>query len=254
MDSKICILVLDDDPHMTRTLSDILALNGYRVVEAWSAQEALDLVAAQEFDCVLTDVRMPGADGVEFYRQARRERPGLPVILMTAYAADEIIQQGLAEGVIGVLDKPINIALLLGFLAALTRQRGVVIVDDDPEFCRTLGDILRRRGFSARPFSDPHTAIETIVDEAQVILLDMKLNGITGLDLLRQIRARCPSLPVLLITAYRREMVENIQAGLKISAAECLDKPLHIPDLLEKLLLFQLQRLRQALSEQRAAL
>ena len=65
-------------------------------MEANSGQQALELARTQPFDCVLTDVRMPGMDGVELHRQLHQVQPGLPVVLMTAYASDEIIRKGLA--------------------------------------------------------------------------------------------------------------------------------------------------------------
>jgi two-component system response regulator HydG len=249
MDPKLRILIVDDDQRMTRTLADILALSGYEPVEAWSGPQALEQIRAQAFDCVLADVRMPGMDGVEFHRQLRQSQPGLPVVLMTAYAADEIIRRGLDDGVVGVLDKPLNITQLLGFFASLARNRVIAIVDDDPAFCKTLGDILSQRGFSVAQITDPHTDVELMAAESQVILLDMKFDGRGGLEVLKEIRARYPSLPVLLVTGYRQEMAATIQSALEINAYACLYKPLEIPDLLEKLANYQLERLRGALGK-----
>ncbi len=247
MNQNLRILIVDDDQRMTRTLADILSLAGHEAVEAFSGLEALEKIRTHAFDCVLTDVRMPGMDGVEFHRQLRQSQPGLPVVLMTAYAADEIIRQGLDEGVVGILDKPLDITHLLGFFALLARNRIIAIVDDDPAFCKTLGDILRQRSFSVAQITDPHTDVEQMASDAQVILLDLKLNHIGGLEILKSIRMRYLSLPVLLITGYRQEMAETIRAALDINAYACLYKPLEIPDLLEKLTRIQLERLRGAL-------
>jgi two-component system response regulator HydG len=244
MNPKLRLLVVDDDQRMTRTLSDILSLSGHTVVETHSGEQALARINDQEFDCVLTDVRMPGMNGVEFHRQMRQTHPGLPVILMTAYAADEVIRQGLEEGAVGVLDKPLDINHLLGFFASLARNRTIVIVDDDPVFCKTLGDILHKRGFSIVQVTDPHTDVETIASDTQVILLDMKLNGIGGLQVLKDIRARYPSLPVVMVTSYRQEMEVAIKDALEIHAYACLYKPLEIPTLLQMLSQIQLSRLR----------
>jgi two-component system response regulator HydG len=249
MNPKLHILIVDDDLRMTRTLVDILSLAGHEAEEAWSGPQALEKVRAQAFDCVLTDVRMPGMDGVEFHRQLRESQPGLPVVLMTAYASDEVIRKGLEAGVVGVFDKPLDITQLLGFFDSVARNRIVAIVDDDPAFCKTLGDILRQRGFSVAQISDPHAEVELMTSESQVILLDMKLNGRSGLEVLKEIRARYPSLPVLLVTGYRQEMAVAIQAALEINAYACLYKPLEIPDLLEKLTHLQLERLRGALGK-----
>lgn len=248
MEFSLRVLVVDDDRRMTRTLADILALAGHEVVEAWSGLQALECIQAQNFDCVLTDIQMPGMDGVELHRHIYRERPGLPVVLMTAYAANQLIRQGVEDGVVGALDKPLNIAHLLDFLASLARQHAIAIVDDDPAFCKTLGDILRQRGFVITQLTDPHADLETPIAASQVVLLDMKLNSLTGLDVLKAIRARHPSLPVLLMTGYCQEMEAAIRAALEISAYACLYKPLEIPALLEMLAHLQLQRLRHALA------
>jgi two-component system, NtrC family, response regulator HydG len=247
MDQKLRILIVDDDQRMTRTLNDIFSVAGYRSVEANSGSQALELVRTQAFDCVLTDVRMPGMDGVELHRQLHQVQPGLPVVLMTAYASDEIIRKGLAEGVGGVFDKPLDISTMLGFFTALARHHSVVVVDDDPDFCKTLGDILQQRGFSVLKVSDPQTDLELMTTEAQVVLLDMKLNGLSGLDVLKQIRQRNPELPVLMVTAYRQEMATAMQAALEIHAFACLYKPLEIPALLKMLSDLQLKRLRKAI-------
>jgi two-component system response regulator HydG len=247
MDQKLHILIVDDDRRMTRTLADILRISGHEPVEASSGSDALEKVRAQAFDCVLTDVRMPEMDGVELHRQLRQIQPGLPVMLMTAYAADVLTRQGLDEGVVGIFDKPLDINQLLGFFTSLSRNHIIAIVDDDAAFCKTIGDILRQRGFSVTQVTDPHIEVERMASDAQVVLLDMKLNHISGVDVLKNIRTHYPTLPVLLVTGYRQEMAETIHAALEIGVYACLYKPLEIPDLLDKLARMQLQRLRSVL-------
>jgi DNA-binding response OmpR family regulator len=111
-----------------------------------------------------------------------------------------------------------------------------------------LGDILRQRGFTVNQITDPYTDVELMTSDTQVILLDLKLNSINGLDVLKSIRARYPSLPVLLMTGYSQEMTKTIQAALEIGAYACLYKPLEIRSLLETLTQFQLERLRSSIS------
>jgi two-component system, NtrC family, response regulator HydG len=247
MNPKLHILVVDDDERMTRTVVDILTMSGHEAVEANSGPEALEKAGMQVFDCVLTDVKMPDMNGVELHRQLRLAQPGLPVILMTAYAADELVRQGLDEGVVGVFDKPLAINQLLAFFTSLAKHRMIVIVDDDPAFCRTLDDILRQRGFKVAQFTDPHIDVELMAAEAQVVLLDLKFNHTDGLEVLKEIRKCYPTLPVLLVTGYRKEMAEVIQGALEINAYACLDKPLEIPRLLQILSEVQLENLRELL-------
>ncbi|MBM3150776.1 MAG: response regulator [Chloroflexi bacterium] len=247
MNPKLRILVVDDDRRMTRTLADILSLQGYEIAEAGSAAEAIELARTAPFDCVLTDVRMPGMNGVELHLELQKLLPGLPVALMTAYSAEEVVRRGRESGVVSVLSKPLDINQALAFFASLARSRTITVVDDDPAFCQTLGDILERRGYQVVKVTDPHQVLQHVDDPCQVLLLDMKLNSINGYDVLREVRARCPDMPVLLITGYRQEMTSAIQKALDIHAYACLYKPLIIPDLLAKLGEVRIQRLRQAL-------
>jgi two-component system response regulator HydG len=235
MNPKLNILIVDDDKRMTRTLADILRLSEYEVVGAASAMEALEKVKTQPFDCVLTDIRMQEMDGVELHRQLREIQPGLPVVLMTTYAADTLTHQGLDEGVVGILDKPLDINNLLSFLASMGKNRIIVLVDDDPAFCKTLSGILCHRGFKVTEFTDPHINVDLITTDAQVALLDFKFNGINGIAVLKDIRKNNPSLPVLLVTGYRKQMENVIQSAMEIDAYTCLYKPLEIPQLLQTL-------------------
>jgi CheY-like chemotaxis protein len=244
MSENFRILIVDDDRRMTRTLADIFSLSGYEVTEAESGADALEKVNTMTFDCVLSDIKMPEMDGVELHRRLREIQPGLPVVLMTAYAASELISRGLEEGVAGVFDKPLDINHLLGFFTSLQRNQTIVVVDDDQAFCKTLDDILRLRGFKVTQITDPHVDVNSFAATAQVILLDLKFNGISGLDVLKEIRKNNPNLPVLMVTGHRQEMAPAIDAALQINAHACLYKPLEIPKLLQILADLQKERLR----------
>lgn len=232
MKDTLRILVVDDDPGMVKTLVDIFKVKGYEAEAAFSAPEALSKVAEGHFDCVLSDVRMPQVNGVELYRAIKAEQPDLPLVLMTAYSADHLVQEALAEGAIACLTKPLDVDALLHFFASLRKERSVVIVDDDAQFCKTLGDILRVRGFEVVSVTDYRKVMEALVPDGQIVLLDMKLNCVGGLEILQRIRASYPHLPVILVTGYREEMAAAIEAALKISAYTCLYKPLQIENLL----------------------
>jgi len=121
MSDTTAILVVDDNPSMAKTLADILAFKGFTVHAAHSGKEALEILQNQPIDILLTDVVMPDMNGVELYRATRTNHPRLLTILMTAYAADDIIQQGLNEGIRTVLTKPLDIDFLISLFSALKR-------------------------------------------------------------------------------------------------------------------------------------
>ena len=121
MSETLTILVVDDNPSMAKTMADILDVKGFEVHAAISGAEALEILRDHPVDILLTDVRMPDMNGVTLYREARKNHPNLTTFLMTAYAADDIIQQGMAEGIKTVLTKPVDIDFLLSLFSACKR-------------------------------------------------------------------------------------------------------------------------------------
>jgi DNA-binding response OmpR family regulator len=91
--------------------------------------------------------------------------------------------------------------------------------------------------------------VEEMVADTQIVLLDMKLNQIDGHEILQQIRATHPDLPVLLISGYRDEMQSAILKALEINAHACLYKPLELDELLKTLTEIRLKSMRQKLLE-----
>ena len=235
MNNKLHILVVDDDHSMARTLVDILRAKGYEAEAAHSGPEALEKIAQDSFDCILSDVDMPGISGVELYRAIKARQPDLPVVLMTAYSTDGLVKEGLEEGAMATVTKPLDINALFSFFSALSRERSIVNVDDNPEFGKILGEAMRERGFTVSQMTDPHGVVERIRTEEEVVLLDMKLKDTNGLEVLKGIRERYPHLPVILVTGYREEMAQAIEAALKIDAYACLYKPFQLEELLELL-------------------
>jgi len=103
------ILVVDDEPAIQDILTWSLAAEGYRVATAGSGEEALTRVEEQDFDIILTDIVMPGLDGLEVLERSRVLNPRAAVIVMTAYAALETAIAALRRGACDYLEKPFSI-------------------------------------------------------------------------------------------------------------------------------------------------
>ena len=121
MSEAFAILVVDDNPDMATVLADILEVKGFKVYAADSGAEALEVLQAQHVDILLTDVKMPEMNGLELYRGTRNNWPNLITIFMTAYAADDLIQLGMAEGIKTVLTKPVDMKFLLLLFSSYRR-------------------------------------------------------------------------------------------------------------------------------------
>ncbi len=118
MSETITVLVVDDNPDMATVLADILGARGFTVHAATSGAEALEIMREHPVDILLTDVKMPEMNGLELYRLTRKPYPKLITIFMTAYAADDLIRQGMVEGIKTVLTKPVDIKFLFLLFSA----------------------------------------------------------------------------------------------------------------------------------------
>jgi len=123
MRSDAVVHVVDDDVAVRQSLSFLLASDGFPVRLHESASAFLEGVKEAAAGCIVTDVRMPGIDGVEFLRRLRTRGFALPVIVMTGHADVPLAVKAMKAGAIDFLEKPFDDDLLLGAVrAALQRQ------------------------------------------------------------------------------------------------------------------------------------
>lgn len=116
MEAASRVLVVDDDPGIGETMSDILTLEGYEVEIADCGERAVGLCDASHYDFVLLDIRMPGMNGVETLREIKRLDPTARVIMITGYECGELAQQAMVEGAEAVFRKPLDVAAFLPLL------------------------------------------------------------------------------------------------------------------------------------------
>jgi len=113
------ILIVDDDLGICQTVSDILKLSGFRVTCALDGYHAIELYQQQEFDLVLMDMRMPGLNGLETYRELKSINPSVKVIIMTAYTVEDILTDAKNEGVLSIISKPFRMQGLLDTITSI---------------------------------------------------------------------------------------------------------------------------------------
>jgi len=218
---------------MARTTCDILRIKGYDAVAVHSGEEGVRKVQTDPPDCVIMDIKMSGISGVEALKQIKEIRPKLPVVLVSAYADEQTVAEAKQYGADAVVSKPVNLQNLLSFLSLLSKEESILIVDDDPNFCKTLLDVLTVRGYRVETESRPDRVLDHLDKSYKLaVLLDLKLGSADGVDVLKKIRGKYPTKPVVLVTGYRNEMGDSIQKGLQIGAFTCLYKPLEIDQLL----------------------
>ncbi|TWO80242.1 response regulator [Denitratisoma oestradiolicum] len=242
------ILVVDDDRQIVKTTCDILRVKGHETIPAYSGEEGVAMLGSDRPDCVLMDIKMPGISGVEALKRMKEIAPALPVILVSAYATEDLLEEARQAGTYAILSKPLNIQMVLSFLDLLHQKENILIVDDDPNFCKTLKDILSMQGFRVETVTQAQEVMRGLENDRKlVVLLDLKLGEASGVDVLKQIRLRYPSMPVVMVTGYHQEMGDAIADGLQSGAYACLQKPLEIDALLRVIEEIRLSWLRNAL-------
>jgi DNA-binding NtrC family response regulator len=102
------ILVVDDEQSMAEFLSILLTKEGYRVLTSNSGQEALDKAREIRMDCVITDIKMPGIDGIAVLEGIKKIDPSIPVIIMTAFASRQSAIDAVNKGAFLYLEKNAN--------------------------------------------------------------------------------------------------------------------------------------------------
>jgi two-component system response regulator HydG len=233
MGESVKVLVVDDDRRMVKTICDILKTEGIETATAFTGEEAVETVRAERPDCVLMDIRMPGIDGVEALRMMKQQDFHLPVVLMSANASSAQTEAAKCNGAYSVLTKPIDLQQILSFFSLLKREKSILIVDEDPQFSKTLKDIFQSRNYQVETEDDPEKVLGRMERKYEmVVVLDLNLRATDGLEILQNIRKRYPTKPVVLVTSCREEMTASIEKGLRIGAYTCLYKPLATEELI----------------------
>jgi len=102
------ILIVDDEKNYLRVLTAVLEDEGYEVLSALSGQEALEIQKASDLDLVLTDMKMPGMDGIKLLENVKAINPDLPVIMMTAHGTVDKAVEAMQKGAYSYILKPFD--------------------------------------------------------------------------------------------------------------------------------------------------
>lgn len=133
------ILVVDDDQGMREFLEIMLKREGYGVTAAESAEKALNACRKERFNLVITDLKMPKMDGIEFLRRIKDIDPDMMVILITAFASAETALSAMKEGAYDYIEKDFDVEDLIKIIRKALENKGVRREED---FLRNGEDVL----------------------------------------------------------------------------------------------------------------
>ena len=127
------ILVVDDERSMRDFLKILLVKEGYDVITAQDGDEALELLSGQEYDVVISDIRMPGLSGLELLGEIKEQTPDLPVIMITAFASPNDAVEAMKRGGYDYISKPFNVDEIKSVIYNATNRVDSTLKEDQAE-------------------------------------------------------------------------------------------------------------------------
>jgi two-component system, response regulator PdtaR len=199
-------LIVDDNVAFAENLAEILRDDGAEAVVAPSGAKALELARNDRFDALVTDMRMPVMNGAQLVHAIRRQDPGLPAIVVTAYTGETDLTDARNEGLLAVLPKPAPIDRLLELLEKARRNGLVAVIEDDLALADNMTELLQERGFSA---VTAHSVPQTVMlcgAKPFAAVVDLRMPGGPDGAALRTFSECCPLVPTLVVSAFANEV------------------------------------------------
>ncbi len=225
---KSNVLVVDDLRNIRLTLGGILEDEGHNVVTVEDGYQAIEAVKKTHFDAIFMDIKMPGINGVQTFREVKKVDPKATVIMMTAYSVEDSVKEALEEGAYAVIYKPFDIERVIAIIEELLHEKILILVVDDQFTDReTLKTILEDKEYRVAMASDGAETIRMVKERHyDIIFLDVKLPGMNGVETFEQVKKIDPEATVIMMTGYSVEdlLKEAVSAG----AYTCLYKPFNM--------------------------
>ncbi|WP_350030010.1 response regulator [Caballeronia sp. GAFFF2] len=222
------VLVVEDDKKVQETAIEMLSQLGYSVLKADNADQALAVLSSGvHVDLLFTDVVMPGTlKSPEMARRAIQLQPNLQVLFTSGYTQNAIVHGGRLDPGVELLSKPYSrddIAFKLRQMldpaqaappckseeeqaqssrGQVTTKR-ILVVDDDGATREAVTELLKMLGHRCEAISSPRQALEVVIRRNfDILITDLNLPGMSGIDLARSILARCPKMHVIFSSGH----------------------------------------------------
>lgn len=229
------VLIVEDNAALADNLAEILQGGGVESQVAHTAEEALEIARGERFDGVVTDLRLPGMSGLELLTALRLSGHRVPVILVTAFADERTVDQAEQAGALEVLPKPVDLVRFEELVQELTGPRSrVLLLEDSLDLADNIVEALAQRQVETLLTPTVRAALEQRRLPALAIV-DLRLPDGSGLEVVRRLQARDPSIRVLITTGHAGDLTEDETRGLDCIVQPILEKPVSLDVLLERI-------------------
>ena len=225
---KTNVLVVDDLRSIRLTLGGILEDEGYNVVTAENGYQAIEAVRKTHFDVIFMDIKMPGLNGVQTFREVKKIDPEATVIMMTAYSVEDLVKKALEEGAYAVIYKPFDIDKVIAIIEELLGEKILILVVDAKFSDReALKAILEDKGYRVATAKDGAEAIQMVkTRHYDIIFLEARLPDMDGVTVFEQVKEIDPRAVVIMMTAGTEDDV--VKRAVSHGAYACIHKPFDV--------------------------
>jgi len=221
------LLLAEDEKELSNALCMILRHDNYSVEAVYDGNEALNYITSGEYDAVILDIMMPGMNGINVLKEARRRGCATPVIILTAKAEIEDKVLGLDSGADDYLTKPFSSSELLARLRALSRRKSELTSNELKSGNITLNQATGVLSSSKSEFKLANKEFQMMqmlmVEPGRVIPTDRFMERIWGWDSDAQINV------VWVYISYLRKKLTALESTAKIIASRSLGYSLEVP-------------------------
>ncbi len=230
-ENSIKVLIVDDQRSIRLTLSAILESRGCDVTEVEDGYRAIDAAGESSFDLVLMDIKMPGINGVQTFREIKKISPGSLVVMMTGYAVQDLVDTAMEEGALSVIYKPFEMEEVFKLVDSISKSVKILVVDDNTLVRESLTGILASHGHEVVSASRGEEALEIVKDGSfDLALMDLNLPGSDGFSIFKQMQEISPGTGVVFITGM--ELAGEFKETSEELDYPLLYKPLDVQNLL----------------------
>ncbi|MFH1292648.1 MAG: response regulator [Pseudomonadota bacterium] len=235
------VLVIEDDETARGQLAKAIRKEGYEVVVAEDGRAGVELFKKELPEIVVSDLKMPGIDGMEVMHTVRRLSKNTQIILVTAFGETDTVISALREGALDYLKKPLDLDQLTVALGrakekVMEYKKGatfpaLLLADDEEKIRERLARVLEKEGWKVFQVADGEEAINVFKDNRiDVVLLDIKMPKKNGLEALHEMRSVSNDFEAIILTGYGDEN-SAIQA-LRDGAINFLKKPIDLEQMI----------------------
>lgn len=225
------VLIVDDQDSIRMSLAAVLEDSGYNIIEAENGYQAIDAVKQSSIDLVLLDIKMPGINGVQTFREIKKISPGTAVVMMTGFALEDLVEAALEEGAYSVVYKPFDVEKIISLVESVIKSVVILVVDDHSSDRETLSLILKEKGYRVAEAAGGREAVDMVRSSRfDTILMDVKMPGMDGLTAFEEIKAIDPEAKVVFITGFSDD--DKLRQALAKDTFAVINKPFDVEALL----------------------